>query len=525
MNLRSTASSSLRAAGAAPPEAFWLPSWHAFIKTVELGSMAACARALDCTRAQVSRQMAELEAQLGARLLERSTRRLRPTPAGEVFLQHARQALDSVAATHIALGQQGGRPQGVLRISATITFGRIYVAPLLPPLLAAHPLLVCELILTDQLVDLVQDSQLPNGSFGHVAPNVVKDGGAVAWGDAAIICPYLMYRFYGDKRVLEAHYANMARSMQWMVDTSENYIRKDLGFGDWVNLGGGAKDEVICTAYFAYLAGLMAEIASVIGKEDDAAKYRELREHIRDAFIQAFVGQDGRILDSSQTGYALAFTIDLIPEPLRNAAADRFVEEIAKFKWHLATGFIGTPRLLPALALAGREDVAYRLLLNETYPSWLYQVKLGATTMWERWNGWTPEQGFADPGMNSFNHYAFGSVGQFMYEYVAGVRPLEPGFGRFIVAPRPGGGLKHASLRYRSIRGEIASKWEALEGDRLRLTVEVPPNTTAVVSLPPGARNVTMNGTEITGLETEVGSGSWVFEMQYAVPPLMQVSE
>ncbi|HPU96923.1 MAG TPA: family 78 glycoside hydrolase catalytic domain [Candidatus Hydrogenedentes bacterium] len=378
---------------------------------------------------------------------------------------------------------------------------------------------------TKWLVDLVQDSQLPNGSFGHVAPNVVKDGGAVAWGDAAIICPYLMYRFYGDKRVLEAHYANMARSMQWMVDTSENYIRKDLGFGDWVNLGGGAKDEVICTAYFAYLAGLMAEIASVIGKEDDAAKYRELREHIRDAFIQAFVGQDGRILDSSQTGYALAFTIDLIPEPLRNAAADRFVEEIAKFKWHLATGFIGTPRLLPALALAGREDVAYRLLLNETYPSWLYQVKLGATTMWERWNGWTPEQGFADPGMNSFNHYAFGSVGQFMYEYVAGVRPLEPGFGRFIVAPRPGGGLKHASLRYRSIRGEIASKWEALEGDRLRLTVEVPPNTTAVVSLPPGARNVTMNGTEITGLETEVGSGSWVFEMQYAVPPLMQVSE
>ncbi len=157
MNLRGTASSSLRATGAAPPEAFWLPSWHAFIKTVELGSMAAAARALDCTRAQVSRQMAELEAHLGARLLERSTRRLRPTPAGEVFLQHARQALDSVAATHIALGQQAGRSQGVLRVSATITFGRIHVAPLLPPLLAAHPQLVCELILTDQLVDLVQD--------------------------------------------------------------------------------------------------------------------------------------------------------------------------------------------------------------------------------------------------------------------------------------------------------------------------------------------------------------------------------
>ena len=157
MTARNISSSSLRLPGSAPFEAHWLPSWHAFVKTVELGSMAAATRALDCTRAQVSRQMAELEAQLGARLLERSTRRLRPTPAGEVFLQHARQALDSVAATHIALGQQDGSPQGVLRISASITFGRIHVAPLLPPLLAAHPQLVCELILTDQLVDLMED--------------------------------------------------------------------------------------------------------------------------------------------------------------------------------------------------------------------------------------------------------------------------------------------------------------------------------------------------------------------------------
>lgn len=377
---------------------------------------------------------------------------------------------------------------------------------------------------TKWLVDLVQDSQLPNGSFGHVAPNVVKDGGAVAWGDAAIICPYLMYRFYGDRRVLETHYDNMARSMQWMVDTSKDYIRKDLGFGDWVNLGGGAKDEVICTAYFAYLAGLMSEIATVIGKTDDAGRYRALQQNIREAFIREFVGPDGRILDSSQTGYALAFTIDLIPDSLKAAAAERFAEEIAKFNWHLATGFIGTPRLLPALALAGREDLAYRLLLNESFPSWLYQVKLGATTMWERWNGWTPEQGFADPGMNSFNHYAFGSVGQFMYEYVAGVRPLEPGFGRFMVAPRPGGGLRRAALKYRSIRGDIGSAWESLDGNRLRLTVQVPPNTRAVVSLPPGTQDITMDGKPLSAQEIETGSGTWVFEMTYAVPPLMEVS-
>lgn len=137
--------------------AVWLPSWHAFIKTVEVGSMAAAARALGCTRAQVSKQVAELEAAFGTRLLERSTRRLRPTPSGEVFHQHARQALDSIAGTQIAMRNQGDTPHGVLRISATVTFGRAYVAPLLPALVAAHPQLVCELILTDQLVDLAED--------------------------------------------------------------------------------------------------------------------------------------------------------------------------------------------------------------------------------------------------------------------------------------------------------------------------------------------------------------------------------
>ncbi|HDP36192.1 MAG TPA: rhamnosidase, partial [Candidatus Hydrogenedentes bacterium] len=268
---------------------------------------------------------------------------------------------------------------------------------------------------TKWFVDLVQDGQGENGSFPHVAPDIGLGGGATAWGDAAIICPWLFHLFYGDKQVIERYFENMARGMEFLAGKSENYTTSKIGFGDWLNLGGGAKPEVIFTAYYAYLARLMADMADAIGREAEAARYRELHEDIRDAFAEMFIDEQGRILDSSQTGYALAFAFGLIPQSLREAAAARFAEEIERFDHHLATGFIGTPRLLPALTLAGRDDLAWRLLMNTTYPSWLYQVTLGATTMWERWNGWTPEQGFGDPNMNSFNHYAFGAVGEWIF--------------------------------------------------------------------------------------------------------------
>lgn len=384
---------------------------------------------------------------------------------------------------------------------------------------------------TKWLTDLVQDSQLPDGSFTHVAPNVSQGGGAVAWGDAALICPYLMYKFYGDVRILERHYDNMKKGMDFLERTSKDYIRDDLGFGDWVNLGGGAKDEVICTAYYAYLAGIMSEMAGVLGKKEDAARYADLHAKIKDAFIKAFVGPDGKILDSSQTGYALAFAFDLLPDNLKAAAADRFVEEIKRFDWHLATGFIGTPRLLPALTLAGREDVAYRLLMNTTFPSWLYQVTLGSTTMWERWNGWTPEKGFADPGMNSFNHYAFGAVGEYIYDHVAGILPDGIGFKKIILRPRPGGELTSAKLSYRSIHGVIVSDWK-IENGVFKYAVEVPPNTTATVCLPSAALDTAKESGQplakakgVTNVRAEngevvcnVGSGKYLFEIAYPAP-------
>src|SRR5262249_51369057 len=159
------------------------------------------------------------------------------------------------------------------------------------------------------------------------------------------------------------------------------------------------------------------------------------------AFIREFILPDGKIKESSQTAYALAFAFDLIPADLRGKVAGVFVKEIEQKNWHLATGFIGTPRLLPALGIAGRDDVAYRLLQQEEYPGWLFQVKLGATTMWERWDGWTPEKGFQDPGMNSFNHYAFGSVGEWLYRSAAGIDTDGPGFRRIIIRPTVGSGM------------------------------------------------------------------------------------
>lgn len=377
---------------------------------------------------------------------------------------------------------------------------------------------------TKWLVDLADDAQFEDGSFPDIAPNIGLGGGNVAWGDAAIICTYEMYRYYGDKRAIEAHYDHLVKGMDYLEGTSENFIRKKLGYGDWLNLGGNAKDEVICTAYFAYLAGLMAEMGEVIGRADAATRFKALHDNVRKAFIEHFVGDDGRILESSQTGYALAFTMDLLPEDKKALAAKHFEDEIARFDYHLATGFIGTPRLLPGLQEAGKLDLAYRLLLTKTFPSWLFQVTLGATTMWERWDGWTPDKGFQDPGMNSFNHYAFGAVGEYLFSTVGGIKSTAPGFTSALIAPKPGGGLTHAKTRYDSISGSYETEWTILK-DSLEIVVKIPANTTAEVRLPiqdPAlllAAENTRNGDKLTpaadGLSYKAGSGHYTFRMKW----------
>ncbi len=377
---------------------------------------------------------------------------------------------------------------------------------------------------TKWFVDLIQDSQAEDGSFAHVAPDIGLGGGATAWGDAAILCPWLFYQYYGDTRIIERHFDNMVRGMEFLASKSDNYTSSSIGFGDWLNLGGGAKNEVIFTAYYAHLAGLMANMAAVIGRSDQAKEYADLRDNIRDAFVAMFIDEDGRILESSQTGYALAFAFELIPQHLREEAAQRFVEEIERFDGHLATGFIGTPRLLPALTQAGRDDIAWGLLMNTSYPSWLYQVTLGATTTWERWNGWTPEEGFGDPNMNSFNHYAFGAVGEWIFNRVVGIFPGEPGFKTVRIAPTPGGGLSWARMTYQSIRGPISAAWR-IEDNVFHLDVTVPPGVKAIVQLPtsdPASVNEsgnTLDDAGITLLDTannllcEIASGTYAFKV------------
>ena len=224
-------------------------------------------------------------------------------------------------------------------------------------------------------------------------------------------------------------------------------------------------------------------MATAIGRDADAKRYAKLHDDVKAAFARQFVKADGSLEGCSQTGYALAFSMDLLPAGMRALAATRFVDEIKKFDWHLATGFIGTPRLLPALSAAGRDDIAYRLLLTDTYPSWLFPVKNGATTMWERWNGWTPDKGFGDVAMNSFNHYAFGAVGEYLYGGVGGIQAASPGYKSITLKPAVGEGLTWAKTSLDSMHGRIASHWQR-DATQLSLDVTIPINTTATVHVP-----------------------------------------
>jgi alpha-L-rhamnosidase len=336
------------------------------------------------------------------------------------------------------------------------------------------------------LVDL-DDGQLEDGQYPRVAPRkVTEEEGGPAWADAGVICPWTIYRTYGDRSILESRYENMAR----FVASYENRSRpgpvppeRFHAFGDWLNVRADTPRDVIYMAYFAHSARLMAQIADVLGKPEDAKRYRELVEQIRGSFQKNYVEADGRVRGDTQTCYVLAIAYGLLTEEQEKRAAEHLIERIRERDWHLSSGFVGTKDLMLVLAKIGRNDVAYRLALNETYPSWGFSIANGATSIWERWNGWTPDEGFADPGMNSFAHYSFGAVYQWMAENIGGIRAESPGYERIVIAPQPGGGLISARTVYNSIRGRIESEWKR-SGEQLELRVLVPANTTARIELP-----------------------------------------
>lgn len=346
----------------------------------------------------------------------------------------------------------------------------------------------------------LEDAQSPEGAYPPVAPLAgiggLTDGGP-AWADAGIICPWTIYLCYGDMRLLETHYPSMQRFIEYLERSSRDFIRcyEDYpgfrGFGDWLALdgsgkvdGGTAKD-LIGTAFFAYCARLMSRIAAILGHQRDAVRYRRLFERVREAFITRYVTRAGRVAGETQTGYVLALHFDLLPPELRSAAADALARDILTRDTHLSTGFVGTPYLPHVLTAAGRLDLAYALLRQRTWPSWLYPVTQGATTIWERWDGWTHDRGFQDPGMNSFNHYAYGAIGEWLYATVAGIDadPEQPGYRHLILRPRPGGGLTAARAALETMYGRAMSAWRIDDG-RFTWEIVVPPNTTATAYVP-----------------------------------------
>jgi alpha-L-rhamnosidase len=344
--------------------------------------------------------------------------------------------------------------------------------------------------------DDILDAQSADGAYPDVAPRLgAERDGAPAWGDAGVIVPWTIYQRYGDVRILQRHWEAMERYLAYLVRHNPDLLwrsRRNNDYGDWLAVGADTPREVLATAYLAYDAKLMARIASVLGREDRAVQYEALHRDVVAAFNRAYVGEDGFIEGDTQTVYLLALYLDLVTDEVRELVAERLVADIERHDWHLTTGFVGVGLLCPVLTEAGYADVAYRLLLNETYPSWGYSIRHGATTIWERWDGWTEEHGFQTPMMNSFNHYSLGSVGQWLYEYVAGIRPAEPGYAHVLIAPNPGP-LEWARATYRSVRGPITSAWRQ-DGDVFRLDVEIPANVTATVVLPDGERREVSSG-------------------------------
>ncbi len=349
---------------------------------------------------------------------------------------------------------------------------------------------------TKWLQDLKAD-QLENGSVPWAIPDVLHRNGSAGWGDAATIIPWTLYLKYGDLRILERQYESMKSWVNYLEELSEGnfLVQKGFHFGDWNffihptdwnDKPGYSDKDFIATAFFAHSTGLLLKSAQLLGKENDTQKYSKLLRNIKIAFQAEFMTPSGRLSPHSQTAYTLALSFDLIPEESRKHAVNYLVKDITARKFHLSTGFLGTPHLCHALSSNGHTDVAYKLLFQESHPSWLYPINNGATTLWERWDGIKPDGSFQDIKANSFNHYAYGAVGDWLYRVVAGIEVDEkvPGYKKIIIQPHPSSELTFAKASYESMYGLIESNWELSDDKIFKVTVRIPPNATASIHLP-----------------------------------------
>jgi alpha-L-rhamnosidase len=387
--------------------------------------------------------------------------------------------------------------------------------------------------------DLAREQETRGGMVPHVIPAVkMQGGGACAWGDAAAIIPWNVYLFFGDKAILEQQLESMRGWVDWIRGVDESTGRRRLWtvgfhFGDWLSLDGpdpkspmgGTEEGFIASAYYCYSAGLVAKAAAALGKQDLAAEYQKLAGEVRAAIQAEFFTPTGRIAIDTQTAMVVALFMDLVPEQHKDRLEETLREKMRKDHYHLKTGFVGTPYLCQVLSAHGSNDLAYRLLLHEDYPSWLYAIKLGATTIWERWNSLLPDGVISDLTMNSFNHYAYGSIVEWIYRVAAGLNPVEerPGFRRARLAPQPDPKLKWIKAGYDSPAGRYESEWTIQDDGRLTFHFRVPFDASAELRLPDaGSVRVTVNGQSLAssglsarqdGADTlvELPAGAWDF--------------
>lgn len=376
------------------------------------------------------------------------------------------------------------------------------------------------------------------GQVPHVVPNIIgkNNVNSTGWADAATIIPWNMYLAYGDKKVLETQYS----SMKAYVESIRRIAKNDLWnsgshYGDWLyfrpvdddNDGRSAVTDksLIAQCFYAHSTQLLINTARILNRLDDVQQYTELLKRIKTAFMSEYVSPNGRLSSGTQTAYVLALNFDMLPENQRKQAAERLAQNIKNYG-HLTTGFLGTPYLCHVLTRFGYNDLAYKLLLNDKFPSWLYPVRMGATTIWERWDGIKPDGTFQSVGMNSFNHYAYGAIGDWMYRKMVGIDTFEDGVGykHIRIQPHIGGGFSHAAASLETYYGKISNEWK-LENGNLKMDVSIPVNTVATVYVPAKAAseitesgkpvsNEQVSGNEDGYIMLKIGSGDYHFEVK-----------
>lgn len=383
----------------------------------------------------------------------------------------------------------------------------------------------------------VRADQYAEGTVPNVIPNVFKKGGrraACGWSDAVTIIPWQHYMAYGDKRMLADNFTAMKRWVDFLIKQSRenNYLWVGGShYGDWLFYSVGNDRDgksavtskyLIAQCFFAHSLDNVVKAAEVLGKFADVAYYKGIAEKARHAFCNEYVTPNGLVSSDTQTAYVLALHFDMLPENLRKQAAERLVNNIKRYKYHITTGFLGTPYICEVLTRYGYSDVAYRLLLQESCPGWLYQVKMGATTVWERWDSIRKDGSIANNGMNSLNHYAYGSIGDWLYRSAVGIQEAAPGYKRIVIKPHTGGKLENMEASTVTPYGKVSASWKASENLLTELTVEIPFNTTAEVYVPAASSAaVTVDdptvkawGEEAGYVKFAVGSGKYHFTVK-----------